>query len=160
MKKIITTANLRVIPIYFITILTLQYVNAQTMGGTAERENDLTALSKLNAEFIENFISQDTVAHNKIIHRDFICIQGSGVVVGRDQYMKDWANGYKTSGYETFEYVDEHIRIFGDMALVKSRTNYTRTKGETTKGSSVYTDTYIKENGRWWCVQAQITPIK
>jgi hypothetical protein len=46
------------------------------------------------------------------------------------------------------------------MALVKSRTNYTRTKGETTKGSSVYTDTYIKENGRWWCVQAQITPIK
>ncbi len=49
----------------------------------------------------------------------------------------------------------EHIRIFGNTALVKSKTNYTKTaNGETVKGSSVYTDTYIKENGRWWCVQA------
>ncbi len=161
MKKINTFIRVSGMVLYFIAISSLQHVNAQTMNVSTEYKNDLSTLSKLNAKFIENFIKQDTVAHNEIIHKDFVCIQGSGVIVDRDEYMKGWANGYQTSGNKSFEYVEEHIRIFGNTALVKSKTNYTKTaNGETIKGSSVYTDTYIKENGRWWCVQAQITPVK
>lgn len=142
-----------------ITIL-FQPLNAQTMD-EKNKNNELSTLSKLNAQFIKNFINQDTVAHNEIIHEDFVCIQSSGIIIGRNEYMKGWANGYSLAGYKTFDYTDEDIRIFGNTALIRSRTVYTKiTDGNTLKGSSVYTDTYVQEKGKWWCVQAQITPVK
>ena len=125
------------------------------------KEKDLATLHELNAQFIKNFINQDTIAHNKIIHEDFVCIEGSGNIVRREEYMKNWAHGYQNAGYTSFRYTDEVIRIFGDMALVRSKTVYTKAKnGTTIGGNSVYTDTYIKEKGRWSCVQAHITPVK
>jgi ketosteroid isomerase-like protein len=128
---------------------------------TTTQTSDLAILRELNGKFIRNFINQDTNAHNELIHADFVCIQSSGVIVGRDEYMKGWAHGYKNANYTSFDYTDELIRIFGNTALVRSKTVYTKeVDGKTITGASVYTDTYIKENGRWWCVQAQITGIR
>jgi hypothetical protein len=121
---------------------------------------DKVQLSKLNAQFIKNYIQQDTAAHNQIIHEDFVCIENSGAIVGRKVYLNDWATSYKSSGFTSFKYEDEFIRIFDNMALVRSKTIWTRkVNGVISSGASVYTDTYKKENNRWWCVQAQITPI-
>ncbi len=123
--------------------------------------SDLNALRELNAQFIRNYIAQDTASHSRIIHPDFVCIQNSGQIMGRDEYMEDWANDYGKSGFASFGYTDEHIRILGTVALVRSKSVWTRdVDGKKTSGSSIYTDTYIKENGAWLCVQAQITPIR
>lgn len=136
-------------------------LNAQTMAADEVKKQDLAQLSKLNALFIQNFIKQDVAAHSAIIHDDFVCIQSSGLIVGREEYLNAWANAYTAAGYQSFEYTDELIRIFGNIALVRSRTNYTKLdNGKMIKGSSIYTDTYMKENGEWKCVQAQITPVK
>ena len=125
-----------------------------------DRIVDRATLSKLNAQFIKNFINHDTVAHNEIIHKDFVCIENNGTIENRKEYMKNWAIDYPNGGFTSFTYQDEFIRFFGDVALVRSKSVYTRIKnGKTASGSSVYTDTYIKENGRWWCIQAQITPV-
>lgn len=122
---------------------------------------DLEKLSKLNALFIKNFIKQDTITHNEIIHKDFVCIEGNGKIANRTEYMKAWATDYENGKFTNFSITDEDIRIFGNMALVRSKTIYTRLQdGKEVSGNSIYTDTYIKENDRWWCVQAQITPIK
>lgn len=124
------------------------------------QEMDKIILSKLNAQFIENFINEDVEAHEKIIHHDFVCIYGDGTIVNREEYMKNWASAYTNSGYTSFSITDEVIRIFDDMALVRSKTVYTKeVDGETVHGNSLYTDTYIKENGEWLCVQAHITPV-
>jgi ketosteroid isomerase-like protein len=124
-------------------------------------ENDLDALKRLNAQFIRNYVAQDVASHDQIIHEDFVCIQNSGTIMGREEYLEDWGHDYSRSGFTGFEYSDEHIRIFGDMALIRSKTTWTRmVNGKVLRGSSIYTDTYRKENGRWRCVQAQITPIK
>lgn len=126
-----------------------------------KNKEDLRELSRLNTQFIKNFINSDTVEHNKIIHRDFVCIQSNGVIVNHKEYMKGWTTGFQDSNYETFEKTDEHIRLFGNTALVRSKTPYTKLiNGERSRGATIYTDTYIKENGRWWCVQAQMTAVK
>ena len=123
--------------------------------------DDKARLSALNAKFIKNFLTQDTSSHDKIIHRDFLCIESSGAIVPREVYMKNWATDYDKSGYLSFSYSDEVIRIFGDMALVRSKTTYTKlVNGKTVEGKTIYTDTYVKEEGNWLCVQAQITPVK
>lgn len=143
-----------------IAVITLtETSNAQTMS--QRNTPDHAELSKLNAQFIKNFINQDTVSHTQIIHQDFVCIQGNGAILNRNDYMKGWATGYKTSKYRTFDFTDEYIRIFGNVALVRSKTVYTKEdNGQITRGSSVYTDTYFKDHGKWLCIQAQITPVK
>lgn len=141
------------------SIVIMSNVNAQSVKDI--KSKDLAELTRLNSQFIRNFINEDTASHGRIIHRDFVCIQGSGAIVQRDEYLNGWATGYRTSGYKTFDYSEEFIRIFGNMALIRSKTTYTReTDGKTAMGYTIYTDTYVKENGKWLCVQAQITPIK
>jgi hypothetical protein len=126
-----------------------------------KKNEDSIRLHELNARFIRNFLRQDATTHNEIIHRDFVCIQSDGSIVSREEYMKNWSTDFDNSGYTHFTYTDEAIRIFGNMGLVRAKTVFTKKKnGQTTEGNSVYTDTYIKENGVWLCVQAQITPVK
>lgn len=122
---------------------------------------DSTELSALNAQFIQNFIRQDAKAHAQIIHEDFVCIESNGSLVSRAVYLKNWATDYDHSGCVAFAYTDEDIRIFGNIALVRSKTIATFPKdGQLIKSYTIYTDTYLKENGKWQCIQVQITPIK
>jgi hypothetical protein len=124
-------------------------------------KTDKEQLSELNAQFIKNFINEDVKSHEQIIYKDFVCIENNGSIVNREDYLKAWATDYTNSHLTSFSYTDEFIRIFGNMALIRSKTVYAKIKdGQTVTGNSIYTDTYIKENGRWWCVQAQITPIQ
>ncbi|HTD94671.1 MAG TPA: nuclear transport factor 2 family protein, partial [Chitinophagaceae bacterium] len=124
------------------------------------QQEDLQALSELNASFIQNFISQDVPGHDRILHQDFVCIENSGEIVGRQDYLRDWATAYENSGCSSFRHEDEFIRIFGNVALVRSKTVSTKLiEGVVVEGNTVYTDTYVKENCKWLCVQAQITPV-
>src|SRR5688572_8305463 len=125
------------------------------------QKTDTALLSELNAEFITNFLTQNATAHNELIHKDFVCIESNGALVSRDVYLENWATDFDNSGYISFAYKDELIRIFGNMALVRAKTVYTKNgNGQTKEGYTIYTDTYVKENGRWQCVQVQITPVK
>jgi hypothetical protein len=140
-------------------------LSAQTNSGkqsaTNKTNDDLAQLSTLNAQFIQNFLHNDTVAHNKIIYKDFVCIMGNGTVVNRDDYMKGWSHGYDPSVYRSFVMQNELVRVFGNTALVRAETPYTYiSNGKEISGTTIYTDTYIKLDGRWWCIQAQLTPKK
>lgn len=117
-------------------------------------------LSKLNARFIRNFLTQDVAAHQELIHPDFVCIESNGSIVSRELYPRNWATDFDNSGYTSFSYSDEVIRVFGNTALVRAKTEFSKQVDEKEqKGFTIYTDTYVKENGRWQCVQVQITPV-
>ncbi|MEJ7625514.1 MAG: nuclear transport factor 2 family protein [Ferruginibacter sp.] len=122
--------------------------------------DDSSQLSSLNSQFIKNFLTQDAAAHAEIIHTDFVCIESNGSIVKRDEYLKNWATDFDNSGYTSFDYGEEHIRIFGNMALVRAKTNFRKEEIGSEAGYTIYTDTYVKEKGEWKCVQVQITPVK
>jgi hypothetical protein len=122
------------------------------------RNNDLTQLKALNAKFINNFVTNDSAAHSKIIHKDFVCISTTGAYIDRQKYLNDWAHGF--DGFIYWDYRDENIKIFGSTALVHAKNKYIVVRdGKEITGMSLYTDTYVKENGEWKCVQAQITRL-
>jgi hypothetical protein len=134
---------------------------AARLSQASEPEPDSLTLSNLNRQFIENFIRQDTTRHSQIIDPDFVCIESDGAIVPRNVYMQDWATAYTKSGYTSFSITDEKIRIFGSTALIRSKTVYTKnSNGKTVRGNSIYTDTYHKQDGKWKCIQAQITPVR
>jgi hypothetical protein len=126
--------------------------------GQQGNDTDLARLRELNAKFINNFVTNDSASHSRIIHKDFVCITPDGKYINRQEYLNSWAHGF--DGYKYWDYRDENIKLFGNTALVRSKNKYVVVRdGKEITGMSMYTDTYIKENGQWKCIQAQITRV-
>lgn len=124
------------------------------------RESDLADLSALNARFIHNFITRDVTSHDEITHPNFTLINVSGLYWTKDTYLEDWATAFDPDVMIYFDLRDERISVFGDTALVRATNKHTvLSDGEEITGMTVYTDTYVREQGVWLCVQAQLTTV-
>ncbi len=135
------------------SLLQFFWTNAQKIPN-----EDLQKLKELNAKFIHNFVTNDTALHAKIIHSDFVSISSDGKYINRKDYLAKWAHGF--DGFKYWDYRDERISIFGSTALVRAQNKYIFTKeGTEYTGMAMYTDVYIKENGQWRCIQAQIGKV-
>jgi ketosteroid isomerase-like protein len=121
---------------------------------------DLRELRALNARFIQNFVSNDVASHDAITHPRFVYISSAGARVGRAEYLRAWASGFDPQVIVYWDLRDESIDVFGDVALVRAANRHVQRRGgQDLVGMSAYTDTYVRERGRWWCVQAQITTV-
>ena len=117
-------------------------------------------LRAINAQFIDNFVANDVAAHDALLHPSFLYIRSDGSRVDRATYLEGWATGFDPEVIVYWDVRDELITVVGDVALVRSTNKETiRQGGEEVTSMSTYTDTYIFEDGRWQCVQAQITPV-
>ncbi len=122
--------------------------------------NALEKLSALNALFIHNFVTNDVESHDAIIHQQFICLMPDGARLERDAYLKFWASAFDPDEFVYWDYRDQSISIFGNVALVRSTNKYIRrANGAERTGMTVYTDTYLEAEGEWQCIQAQLTPL-
>jgi hypothetical protein len=117
-------------------------------------------LRALNARFIHNFITNDVPSHDAILHKDFICIDRSGRRVGRVEYLKRWASQFDAERIPYYDYRDEWIDVFGTTALLRSTNKSVRMIDSVeTVGMTTYTDIYVRQDGAWKCVQAQLTAV-
>lgn len=117
-------------------------------------------LRAINAQFIENFVRNDVAAHDALLHPDFVTIQSNGERVDRATYLRHWATGFDPAVIVYWDVRDEVITIVDSVALVRSTNKQIiRRDGRDTASMSTYTDTYVYQNGRWLCIQAQITRI-
>lgn len=130
---------------------------AQPDHQSAETMNTLRAL---NARFIHNFVTNDVALHDAILHPSFIDIRPNGQRQDRATYLKRWATGFDPKVIVYWDVRDELITVIGDVALVRSTNKCTRRgDGADVTGMTTYTDTYLFENGKWTCIQAQITTV-
>lgn len=123
-------------------------------------ESDLDELRALNAHFIHNFITNDVASHAAITHPRFLYISTSGARVERETYLREWATGFDPDVIVYWDVRDERIDVFGTVALVQATNKHVRRSGgQDIVGMTAYTDTYVREGGRWLCVQAQLTAV-
>jgi ketosteroid isomerase-like protein len=117
-------------------------------------------LRALNARFIHNFITNDVPSHDAMLHEGFICITPRGARVSRTDYLRAWATGFDAGRIPYYDYRDEKIDVFGDTALVRSTNKrVSLDAGVETVAMTMYTDIYVRQDGAWKCIQAQITPV-
>ena len=117
-------------------------------------------LRALNARFIQNFVTNDVASHDAILHAGFINIWPTGQRLDRASYLKYWATAFDPKVIVYWDVRDELITIIGDVALVRSTNKHIRRRdGQEVMGMTMYTDTYLFENGAWKCIQAQLTPV-
>ena len=123
-------------------------------------DHDLEELRALNARFIHNFVTNDVPSHDAITHQRFLCISTNGARVDRATYLHQWATGFDPEVIVYWDVRDEKIDVYGDCALVRATNKHTRhVDGKDVTGMTSYTDTYVREQGRWLCVQAQLTTV-
>ena len=120
----------------------------------------INELRALNARFIHNFVTRDVASHDAILHPDFINIWPTGQRWDRATYLTYWATAFDPDVIVYWDVRDEFITVIGDVALVRSTNKYTRRRdGNEVTGMTMYTDTYLFENGAWKCIQAQLTAV-
>jgi ketosteroid isomerase-like protein len=123
-------------------------------------DESMRALKAINARFIHNFVTKDVAAHDALLHPDFLYIRSNGARVDRASYLRNWATGFDPEVIVYWDTRDERITVVGDTALVRSTNReVVRQDGRETAGMWTYTDVYVRENGVWRCLQAQITPV-
>ncbi len=120
----------------------------------------LAELRAINAHFIHNYITRDVAAHDALLHPDFVGITSRGARIGREQYLRYWATAFDPDVVVYWDTRDESITLAGDVALVRATNRHViRRGGEEVAGMTTYTDTYLRIDGRWRCIQAQLTPV-
>jgi hypothetical protein len=125
-----------------------------------QQDITLAALRALNRRFIHNFVTNDVTAHDAILHGAFKCITTTGATVDRASYLRYWATGFDPAVIVYWDMRDEHITVIDDMALVRAVNRWTRRQGgDEVSGMTLYTDTYVRKDRRWLCVQAQLTAV-
>lgn len=123
-------------------------------------EQDLDELRLLNARFIHNYITRDVASHDALTHPQFVCLSSTGKYIGKAAYLDYWATAFDPDVVIYWDTRDERISVFGDTALVRATNKHVvRRNGRDETGMTAYTDTYIRENGRWRCIQAQLTSV-
>ena len=117
-------------------------------------------LREINARFIHNFVTNDARAHGRLLHEAFVAIQSDGSVLDRATYLARWPTGFDPDVIPYWDTRGETITVVGDVALVRSTNVFVVVSdGAETKRATTYTDTYLRREGRWLCVQAQLTPV-
>jgi ketosteroid isomerase-like protein len=130
--------------------------NGAVMPDTSESDRAATTtLTRLNQEYVDAFMNADVAWYRDNLADDFVCIESDGSIIGRDEFLRGAARGPDVANYTL---ADVRIRVYGDVALVHATGRFTRRDG--TKGVSRYTDVYVRTDGRWKAVSAQITRSK
>ena len=111
-------------------------------------------LRRLNREYIDAYMETDVGWYRRHLARDFVCIESDGSVQTRARFLAEAARGPDVAAYRLAEV---RVRFYGGggVALVQATGRFTRPDGR--RGTSRYTDVYVRKNGDWKVVSAQIT---
>ncbi len=116
--------------------------------------DDLEILRQLNHDYVQSFLTSDARRYDELIAENFICIEPNGQLVDRAAFLEAAVHPVTV---EYFRVEDVEIRLFGDFAQIVARTPYKYPDGR--QGVSRYIDCWIKRDGQWRAISAQITGI-
>ncbi|MBM4440846.1 MAG: nuclear transport factor 2 family protein [Candidatus Rokubacteria bacterium] len=113
---------------------------------------DRDVLQDLNRNYIRSVQESDVRWFDEHLSADFLNSNPDGSMVDRAGFLKQVAPPCAVSSLRE---EDVLIRMFGDVALIHARTVYTKPDGQPGRGR--YTDTWVRQAGRWLCVAAHVT---
>ena len=117
--------------------------------------SDVEAIRELNAGYVRAFLTSDADWYDRHLTPDFVCIVTSGATVDRATFLENARKPHTTVAYDLSEVT---IRVHGDAALVSALGSWTRKDGST--GKTRYVDVWVRKDGVWKAVSAQLTAVK
>jgi ketosteroid isomerase-like protein len=133
--------------------------------------NALFAQTKINKAFAEQLIQmerdwsqadvkKDAAALNRILAEDWIGIDFQGIVLTKAEVLSQVNLHSDATATESTELGEMKIRIFGNTALVSgTEIEKSEYKGKDSSGKYIWTDVFVRRNGRWQAVSSQSTKL-
>jgi hypothetical protein len=113
---------------------------------------DNDRLVELNRNYIRSVQESDVRWFEEHLSGDFLNSNPDGSLVDRAGFLAQVAPPCPVSGLAA---EDVRVRILGDMAIIHARTAYRKADGQAGKGR--YTDIWMRNGQRWFCVAAHVT---
>jgi hypothetical protein len=122
-------------------------------------EQDYNKLYYLNSLYIQSWIRSDTTTYNQLLWADdFVQQSSNGMLVSKEAQAIKFGEP-RFLEIEYFYATNVSIRFITDnVAMVYAATPY-RGVGDQTESWSQYNDVYVKRDGLWKCVSANISPV-
>jgi ketosteroid isomerase-like protein len=116
-------------------------------------------LKKVEEEWANAYVRHDAGPLERILADEFITVGSNGQSHGKAQDIEELKSDRATYEYSTPYDLD--IRVYGDMAVVIGRT---KERGHYDSGRQFineyrWTDVFVKRQGRWQCIAAQVASI-
>lgn len=118
-------------------------------------QSDSLELVKLNRGYVDSFMHGDAAWYDVHLTPEFECLCPDGSIVHRADFV---AGSTKPMTQRSFSLDSVRVKLVGDVAVITAITPFVRADG--TAGTNRYTDIWVKRNGTWMTLQAQITPIR
>jgi hypothetical protein len=122
-----------------------------TAAPAASSENVAEVLTKIENDWIEAALKHDAATVERILADEFVAIGPSGKTSTKAQIVDLTKPGGYTA--EALSINNVNVRVFGDAAVVTyTQSEKSQNQGRDLSGRSVWTDVFVKRNGRWQIV--------
>lgn len=147
--------------VFFIVVLSGAGV-VMSAGRSLQQTNSNSAveqkLMQMERDWADGMMQNDPSAIERIEADDYSYVMDS--MKGGKQGDVDEAKAHAYAG--TAELTDMHVRVFGDAAIVtgKATLQDARYKGKDVSGDYLFTDIFVKRNGRWQVVASHSNRVQ
>lgn len=113
----------------------------------------------LEAQWGKAYITGDVAFLDKLYADDLVFIGPSGGVESKKDELESVRSGKLR--FESFEVSDLLVRSYGDTAVVTSKSTVKGNfQGQSINGVYRSADVFVRQQGAWRCVSAQVTPVR
>lgn len=112
------------------------------------------AIAQLERDWMDAIQKKDAAALERLIADDATLVDSDGRSLTKAAHIAEVKSG--DIKIESFTLDPVKVRVFGDIAIATSDdTEKSQFKGKDSSGHYIWTDIYIKRNGRWQAIAAQ-----
>jgi ketosteroid isomerase-like protein len=128
--------------------------NVSVAQGNAEQ-----TLIQIERDWCTAHVTRDSAILGRILANDYSAVGSRGAPETKSEALASLKD--MTSAVDTCVDTDFKVRVYGDAAVVTALATRSGTyKGAAYKDrQSLYTDTFVRSDGRWQCVASQSTVI-
>lgn len=127
---------------------------------TKESKLAIEEVRKLERMWLDAYEQHDAKAMDTIVADDFLITFPDGGKQTKPQIMSMIKRPRNPANAQKFYTEDVQARVYGETVILTGRvvTEYNR-DGKTVKEQSLYTDTYVRRNGRWQVVASHLSNV-
>ena len=114
-------------------------------------------LTDLEYKMNEATVKKDRVFLERNFADDYYCIHSNGIGMNKVTELEKTMSA--SSAWTDFALDDVAVRVFGDVAILTARLTLKGTAKDFKPGARLFTDIFVKREGRWQLVGCQSTLV-
>jgi ketosteroid isomerase-like protein len=124
----------------------------------ASESSDVQQIKRIEHEWLQAIVHRDAAYLRKIEASDFTMIDPEGKLLSKDEDISNTTDGEMR--YDDIALKDLKVRFYGDTAVATGTGEVkAHSKKESVTGRYLWTDVFVRTNGEWKAVSAQVTAV-